>query len=311
MESVKNNILLSKNDWDSYETSWDFQKHPLIPTNVDFKDNAALSLKIGDYFDNWKKECQQRFNKLKANEEELNRIFIEIYGLQDELKPDVQDKDVTVRLSNRKDDIKSFISYAVGCMFGRYSLNIPGLAYAGGNMDMSKYKYFIPDVDNVIPITDEEYFKDDIVYYSVTGLFYKCKVANTTNLPTVTSDWQLYNDSVINYTQDSDILEAFEEAKVNFNEGLFPDDATRLKIFLFLVAHYLTVDFNIALGVNQIGILTSKSVGSVSEGYSIPAWLLNNPALSMYASTGYGIKYCSLIKPYITGNFFIVKGRTT
>ena len=153
------------------------------------------------------------------------------------------------------------------------------------------------------------YFKGDIVYYS--GLFYQCIKDSTTALPTVTTDWELYNDSVLNYTQDSDILEAFEEAKINFNEGLFPDDATALKVFLFKAAHYLTMDMNIATGSNQIGILTSKSVGSVSEGYSIPAWILNNPALSMYATTGYGIKYASLIKPYITGNFFIVKGRTT
>lgn len=160
---VIENITISKSDWDSTEFSYDFQKHPLIPTNVDFKDNAAISLKICDYFDKWQEECQQRFNKLKANEEELNRIFIEIYGLQDELKPDVQDKDVTVRLANKKEDIKSFVSYAVGCMFGRYSLTVPGLAYAGGNMDMTQYKAFYPDEDNVIPITDEEYFKDDIV----------------------------------------------------------------------------------------------------------------------------------------------------
>ena len=155
------------------------------------------------------------------------------------------------------------------------------------------------------------YLKGDIVYYSVTALFYKCKAETTTNLPTNTTDWGIYNDSVLNYTQDSDILEAFEEAKINFNEGLFPDDATALKVFLFLAAHYLTVDFMNALGSNQIGILTSKSVGSVSVGYSIPAWLLNNPTLSMFATTGYGVKYASLIKPYITGNVFIVKGRIT
>ena len=159
--------------------------------------------------------------------------------------------------------------------------------------------------------TSGTYFKDDIVYYSVTALFYKCKVATTTNLPTVTTDWELYNDSVLNYTQDNDILEAIGEARVNFNEGLFPDEATAKLVFLFLVAHYLTVDFNIALGVNQIGITTSKSVGSVSEGYTIPQWILSNPALSMYATTGYGIKYCSLIKPYLVGNVFIVKGGIT
>lgn len=153
------------------------------------------------------------------------------------------------------------------------------------------------------------YFKDDIVYYN--SLFYRCKKQTTTELPTVTSDWELYNDTVLNYTQVSDILDAFEEAAINFNEGLFPDDATALKVFLYLAAHYLTVDFNNALGSNQVGILTSKSVGSVSVGYTIPAWLLNNPTLSMYASTGYGVKYASLIKPYITGNVFVVSGRTT
>lgn len=153
------------------------------------------------------------------------------------------------------------------------------------------------------------YFKGDIVYYGT--LFYECIAVSTTNLPTNTTDWKLYNDSVLNYTQDADIQEAYAEAWINFNEGLFPDDATALKVFLYLAAHYLTVDFMNALGSNQIGILTSKSVGSVSEGYSIPAWLLNNPMLSMYANTGYGIKYASLIKPYITGNFFIVKGSIT
>lgn len=155
------------------------------------------------------------------------------------------------------------------------------------------------------------YFKGDIVYYSATSLFYRCKAANTTNLPTNTTDWELYNDSVLNYTQDSDILEAFAEASVNFNAGIFPNDAIALKVFLFLAAHYLTIDFRNALGSNEIGIMTSKSVGSVSVGYSIPAWLLNNPMLSMYATTGYGIKYASLIKPYLTGNFFIVKGGIT
>ena len=160
---VKENITLSKSDWDSDETSWDFTVHPLIPKNIDFKDKAAISINIRDCFEKWKNECEERFNKLKANEEELNRIFIEIYGLQDELTPEVEDKDITVRHANRKDDIKSFVSYAVGCMFGRYSLSKPGLIYAGGDFDLKNYQYFIPDSDNVIPITDEEYFKDDIV----------------------------------------------------------------------------------------------------------------------------------------------------
>lgn len=118
---------------------------------------------ISAKFKGWELECEERFNKLKANEEELNRIFINIYGLQDELTPVVEDKDVTVRKADLQREIKSLLSYAVGCMFGRYSLDVEGLAYAGGEWDDSKYSTFIPDADNVIPITDDEYFEDDIV----------------------------------------------------------------------------------------------------------------------------------------------------
>ena len=153
---TKWNILLSQTDWDSFETSWDFQHHPLlrkVPT-------------IAEAFDQWQAECDDRFNQLKANEEELNRIFIDIYGLQDELIPEVEDKDVTVRKADLGRDIRSFISYAVGCMFGRYSLDVDGLAYAGGEWDASKYASFAADKDNIIPICDDEYFEDDIV-----GLF--------------------------------------------------------------------------------------------------------------------------------------------
>lgn len=150
-------ICNSKNDWDSFETSWDFKKHPLVSYSTN-KTSTAFEL--------WSKECAERFNQLKANEEELNRIFIDIYGLQDELTPEVEDKDVTVRKADLQRDVKSLISYAVGCMFGRYSLDEDGLAYAGGEWDNSKYDAFIPDEDNCIPITDEEYFEDDIV-----GLF--------------------------------------------------------------------------------------------------------------------------------------------
>ena len=155
---VENNIQICKTDWDSFETSWDFAKHPLLP--------SAPSALIADCYDHWAQECETRFNTLKANEEELNRIFIDIYGLQDELTPDVEDKDVTVRKADLERDIKSLISYAVGCMFGRYSLDVPGLAYAGGDWDASKYKTFEADADNIIPICDDEYFEDDIV-----GLF--------------------------------------------------------------------------------------------------------------------------------------------
>ena len=153
---VKNCESDSILDWDSFETSWDFRHHPLlrkVPT-------------IAEAFEQWQAECDNRFNQLKANEEELNRIFIDIYGLQDELTPEVEDKDVTVRKADLGRDIRSFISYAVGCMFGRYSLDVDGLTYAGGEWDASKYVSFDVDKDNIIPICDDEYFEDDIV-----GLF--------------------------------------------------------------------------------------------------------------------------------------------
>lgn len=153
IDLVKNNIVISKNDWDSFETSWDFQHHPLI---------RKVST-IAEAFEQWQVECDDRFNQLKTNEEELNRIFIDIYGLQDELTPEIEDKDVTVRKADLGRDIRSFISYAVGCMFGRYSLDIEGLAYAGGEWDTNKYKTFIPDSDDIISICDEDYFEDDIV----------------------------------------------------------------------------------------------------------------------------------------------------
>lgn len=141
---------------------------------------------ISEKYAAWQAECEERFQQLKKNEEELNRIFIDIYGLQDELTPDVADKDVTVhRVFDSKDDVPesmkgssyvrtmrdeivSLISYAVGCMFGRYSLDVDGLAYAGGEWDASKYSTIIPDKDNIIPICDDDYFDDDI-----TGRFVK------------------------------------------------------------------------------------------------------------------------------------------
>ena len=117
---------------------------------------------IADKFKEWEAECDARFNQLKANEEELNRIFIEIYGLQDELTPEVEDRDVTVRKAELQREIKSLISYAIGCIFGRYSLDVEGLCYAGGEWDASKYQTIIPDADNILPICDDEYFDDDL-----------------------------------------------------------------------------------------------------------------------------------------------------
>lgn len=170
---AKECVDISRYDWNTFETSWDFECHSLIP-------KTACSA-ITTSYETYKSTCEKRFQHIKSNEEELNRIFIDIYGLQDELTPDVADKDVTVaRIYDTKDDIpdsmkgnnyvltksdvvKSLLSYAVGCMFGRYSLDVPGLAYAGGEFDWSKYPTFRPDEDDIIPICDDEYFEDDIV----------------------------------------------------------------------------------------------------------------------------------------------------
>jgi len=165
---VDENIAISKIDWDSFETSWDFSTHPFIRMQkcgetYHSEENANL---ISRCFILWSIQTKVNFYKLKQNEEELNRIFINIYSLQNELTPGVEDKDVTIRKADLSRDIRSFLSYAVGCMFGRYSLDIEGLVYAGGEWDSGKYTTFIPDKDNCIPIADEEYFEDDIV-----GLF--------------------------------------------------------------------------------------------------------------------------------------------
>lgn len=157
IESKANrNLGCCKTDWDSFETSLEFTRHPLIRGKVG---DELLS----DRYNNWKEKCEERFNTLKNNEEELNRFFINIYGLQNEVLPEVEERDVTVRKADLQRDIKSLISYAVGCMFGRYSLNEEGLIYAGGEWDETRYTTFIPDKDNIIPITDEEYLEDDMV----------------------------------------------------------------------------------------------------------------------------------------------------
>lgn len=164
---VETNIKLCKDDWDSFETSWDFSVHPLI----EYKSGAGYadvsmdkwSYHLSDAYHSWKIDAEARFNHLKKNEEELNRIFIDIYGLQDELKPEEDDEKITVRNADFCRDIRSLISYAVGCMFGRYSLDEEGLIYAGGKFDIERYRSFKVDADNIIPITDEEYFNDDIV----------------------------------------------------------------------------------------------------------------------------------------------------
>ena len=168
---ASNCVKISKSEWDFYETSWDFEKQPLL----------SGSTYLPEAYARYKQDTNERFVNLKSKEEELNRIFIDIYGLSDELTPEVADKDVTVaRIYDTKDDIpdtmkgnnyvltkadvvKSLLSYAVGCMFGRYSLDESGLICAGGAFDPSRYETYHPDEDAIIPICDDEYFEDDIV----------------------------------------------------------------------------------------------------------------------------------------------------
>ena len=152
IEIVKNNIKLGKQDWDAFETSWDFQMHPLLTQN-------AASLHHA--YNSWSNEALTRFNQLKSNEEELNRIFINLYGLQDELTPEEDDKEVSVRKADQVRDIKAFLSYFICCVFGRYSLDQDGLVYAGGDWDASKYTTFKPNKENIILLTDRQYFDDD------------------------------------------------------------------------------------------------------------------------------------------------------
>lgn len=156
----------------------------------------------------------------------------------------------------------------------------------------------------------QTYHLNDVVYYG--NSFYQCKVASTNNVPTNTNDWKPIQANVLNYTQDSDIINAMAEARVNFNEGLFTDCCTAKLVFLYLTAYYLTVDFQNAMApMAGGGIVQSKSVGSVSESYAIPAAFINNPKFALYAQNGYGRKYLSMIMPYLVGNIIVSRGATT
>ena len=226
---VSQNLFIAKSDWDSYETSWDFQRHPLLQYffsihpavpigterplyeiskdigpdhHIEISQGYPTHAKIRASYEAWRDACEQRFQQLKANEEELNRIFIDIYGLQDELTPEVADKDVTVHrvfdtkedvpesmrgsayVRTKRDEVVSLISYAVGCMLGRYSPCVSGLLYAGGPWDykaicqriwdglgrefippeeVGDMDALLPDQDGILPICDDDYFTDDIV----------------------------------------------------------------------------------------------------------------------------------------------------
>lgn len=154
---VEENINLSKDDWNAFETSWNFRCHPLV-----FK-YLVKGISLEESFKKWNELSVKRFNDVKKNEESLNELFNIIYGVQDEIASDVDEKDITIRKADLSSDIRSLISYAVGCMFGRYSLDEEGLIYAGGTWNSQRYKTFIPVEDGIIPITDEEYFQNDIV----------------------------------------------------------------------------------------------------------------------------------------------------
>ena len=156
---VDRNIVLSKDDWDSFETSWDFKKHPLLMSEYRRKT-------VQESIISWSEELESRRKELYDNEVKLNTIFSRIYKLEGVQLGAVDNDNIVLRNGDINRDIVSLISYAVGCMFGRYSLHVEGLAYAGGDWQealATKYKTFLPDEDAIIPITDEEYFKDDIV----------------------------------------------------------------------------------------------------------------------------------------------------
>lgn len=151
---VQENINIAKKEWDSFETSWDFIKHPLMMSN---------SVLISSAYKEWEKLCEDDFFRMKSNEEKLNKLFIELYGLEKELDPRVKEEKITIRKSDLEREFKSFISYFIGCNFGRYSLDEQGLIYAGGTFDSLRYQTIAADEDNIIPIVQGAYFEDDIV----------------------------------------------------------------------------------------------------------------------------------------------------
>ncbi len=155
---VTENINLAKEDFDSFENSWDFTTHPFIK----YKTSTG---KLLDAYLQWEKVANSRFNKVKENEEKLNEIFLDIYNVKDGFKSEVEEKDVTIYKAEKVRDVKSFLSYVVGCVLGRYNLDDLGSVYTGEVWDIDKYKTFTPVTDNCVVITDNEDYDEDIVYY--------------------------------------------------------------------------------------------------------------------------------------------------
>ncbi|MFC2690840.1 MAG: BREX-1 system adenine-specific DNA-methyltransferase PglX, partial [Veillonella parvula] len=164
---VKNNIEITKSDWDAFEISWEFNRSPLV-ANVHERNNGETISRISDCYNTWMETTKKNRDVLKANEEKLNEIFLEMYNLQDEIEATVKEELISIYRPDATKDIKALISYAVGCILGRYSLDIEGIVYAGGTWDTSRYQTFKADKDNIIPICDDDYFDDDL-----TGLFVK------------------------------------------------------------------------------------------------------------------------------------------
>ena len=160
IETCANNSMeIAKLDYDSFETSWDYVTHPLIAGH------SALNTVSKQVIEAWNK----RFEQLRANEEHINSIFARVYGLEANVPIEVPDDKVSVRRFDRKREIRSLVSYAIGCMFGRYSLDIGGLILADQGSTVEDYlakipsPSFMPDEDGILPITEEEWFEDDIV----------------------------------------------------------------------------------------------------------------------------------------------------
>lgn len=156
--NTENLIRISKSDWDSYETSWDFTQNPVIRTGQPNLEQA---------FNTWQQQNAEAVAEMKRLEEENNKLFIDAYGLQDELTPDVPDEQITLTRADREKDSQRLVSYAFGCMMGRYSLDEPGLIYAhAGNQDFdaSRYQTFPADADGIIPLTEMHWFEDDATH---------------------------------------------------------------------------------------------------------------------------------------------------
>jgi hypothetical protein len=157
VELAERAISLSKNSWDHDEISWNFRRHMFIGDYSSIEDASR----------DWSEVSYNEHQELREIEEQLNKKFISIYGFQGILDYTVDPSNVNYKVANKREDVVAFLSYAVGCMLGRYSLSTDGISFAGGDWCQEKYKIFVPDRDGIIPLCDDEYFEDDVVGYLV------------------------------------------------------------------------------------------------------------------------------------------------